>query len=362
VLCCAVLCCAVLQIYPDTTNTDQRYMRNRLRLSVFPLLQSINQAAVMHICNAADIVKQESDLMNRLAHEQLAAALVPCHVVEAPQQQRGETTAEGEPVGGLQATASCPVRPQGTANAAQSTAAAKAGGSGSSSAGAAAPATTGRGGRTSAQVAAGETGGAAGVAFCGSYSAGLATVPWQLQQHTTAAAHMGPYINQVFEQQADTSLQQQQNLDSRQQLIQPPPSQQQQQQQSGQQGSSLYLNGLRVSVLAQQHPALQRRVVQLWLSQQTSRSVGFTHVEEVLQLLRSGVGTGIRTSTLWGSSCVLRYKQLLLLLDAATVQQVLSRKLQVGCVSVDAAGLQGLAAWVHTQQHAGKHSVGEVLS
>jgi hypothetical protein len=97
------------------------------------------------------------------------------------------------------------------------------------------------------------------------------------------------------------------------------------------------LQALPVPALGNMHPALQRRVIQLWLSQHTRKSVTHLQVREVLQLLQPGHGTGSKTSTMWRSSYVMRYQQLLLVLDAPMVQELLSGRLQVQRDVTDAA-------------------------
>ena len=42
----------------DSTNSERTYLRNRIRLDVIPLLQSINPSAVEHLCLAQDYVRE----------------------------------------------------------------------------------------------------------------------------------------------------------------------------------------------------------------------------------------------------------------------------------------------------------------
>lgn len=224
----AARCCA-LQIYPDSTNTDPRYVRNRLRLSVFPLLQGINSAAVNHICNAAEVARLEGQLVEALARVQLTAAAVHCRLVSTP----------------------------------------------------------------------------------------------DLQQQDSASLRLGVLLiaqQQLSAQHASTPLAQQRQQGRVQEQTGALP---------GASSAGLHVQALRVPALSDLHPALQRKVVHLWLSKHTARYVGSRHVGEVLDLLRPGQSTGDKTSTLWGSSCVLRHRQLLLVLDAASVRQVLAGELRV---------------------------------
>jgi hypothetical protein len=256
--CHAVRCCA-LQIYSDSTNTDTRYVRNRLRLSVFPLLQGINSAAVDHICSTAEIARLEGQLVEALAHVQLTAAAVHCRLASTAdlQQQQQQDSAYLR----------------------------------------------------------------------------LGVCIAQRQQHhqdELSAQQAWTPLAQQQQQQQDRVQEQQQQQEQQEQQQQ---EQQQQdrvlQEQTGASPAGLYVQALRVPALAELHPALQRMVVHLWLSQHTPRSVSSRHVGEVLNLLRPGRSTGDKTSTLWGSSCVLRHRQLLVVLDAAKVRQVRAGELHV---------------------------------
>jgi hypothetical protein len=84
------------------------------------------------------------------------------------------------------------------------------------------------------------------------------------------------------------------------------------------------------------HPAVQGRVIHMWMSAQTSRSVRLSQVQEVQQLLQhkqqKGQSSGAKTSTLWDSSCVMQHQGLLMLLDGHSVEQVSAGHLQVKLV------------------------------
>lgn len=67
---------AGLEPYPDSTNQDVRYSRNRIRLEVLPLLHShINSAAELHVARTAELLRAESELLDQLA----VAALERCY-------------------------------------------------------------------------------------------------------------------------------------------------------------------------------------------------------------------------------------------------------------------------------------------
>ncbi len=68
-------CCQALQlpIWPDASNEDLRLTRNRIRNRVLPELEQVNGAAVAHMAACAQHLAEESDLLDRLAQEALAA-------------------------------------------------------------------------------------------------------------------------------------------------------------------------------------------------------------------------------------------------------------------------------------------------
>ncbi len=63
----------------DETNLDLSYARNRLRLSLWPELQTINPALTAHICRTADILRSENDYLDGEA-----AALLPSDGTSVP--------------------------------------------------------------------------------------------------------------------------------------------------------------------------------------------------------------------------------------------------------------------------------------
>ena len=66
-------CCQALKlpIWPDASNEDQRFTRNRIRNRVLPELEQINGAAVAHMAACAQQLAEESDLLDQLAQEAL---------------------------------------------------------------------------------------------------------------------------------------------------------------------------------------------------------------------------------------------------------------------------------------------------
>lgn len=274
-----------LQIYADITNTDQRYMRNRLRLSVFPQLQGINSAAVEHICSLAEIARLEDGLLNNLAANQLAAAQVCCHLVEAtpveePVQQRG---LQGSPAVAAVATQPRPLEATMQTDCHPSAAA------------------------------------AAATSVCADKPAQTTLQQDASLQHrrSSQGAEIQPAAEQCCqydhqEQEQGFAVRQHHQNHHQQQCHQPIAS-----------ADTEPVGALQVSVLLQQHPALQRRVVHMWLAQQTGRAVRTSQVQEVLALLRPDRHTGDKTSTLWRSSCVLRHQELLLLLNVHALRQLM---------------------------------------
>lgn len=80
----------------DSTNALDRYSRNRLRHRVLPVLQELNAAAAANIARAAAIAGAESDYLDALAKERMAAlrakegeaALPLAHLLAAPEVLR----------------------------------------------------------------------------------------------------------------------------------------------------------------------------------------------------------------------------------------------------------------------------------
>ena len=57
----------------DSTNADTQYARNFVRAEILPALEKINQRAVENICRGAEIMARESDYLQGLALERMAA-------------------------------------------------------------------------------------------------------------------------------------------------------------------------------------------------------------------------------------------------------------------------------------------------
>ena len=57
----------------DSTNADTQYARNFVRAEILPALEKINQRAVENICRGAEIMARESDYLQSLALERMAA-------------------------------------------------------------------------------------------------------------------------------------------------------------------------------------------------------------------------------------------------------------------------------------------------
>ena len=68
-------CCQALQlpVWPDASNEDQRFTRNRIRQRILPELEQVNGAAVAHMATCAQQLAEESDLLDQLAHDALSA-------------------------------------------------------------------------------------------------------------------------------------------------------------------------------------------------------------------------------------------------------------------------------------------------
>jgi hypothetical protein len=280
-----------VQVYPDSTNLDQCYVRNKLRLAVFPLLQEINPAAADHICSAAEIAQLEWQLVDELARGQLAAAAGFCRIVSRSKHAEPQEQQQQQHQGGhhLQQHQQRRWRPE-----------------------------------QEHQVPAvalshwlhGGIGSGSFAMFDGLELVPRLPLQGPQQLGGAAAFEASAAHSELISVQPRRSARQQQH-------------QQQAWDQAKAQLVDTQLQALSVTALRNMHPALQRRVVQLWLSQHTPKSVTHLQVHEVLQLLQPGHDTGSKTSTLWRSSCVMRYRQLLLVLDASMGQELLSGQLQV---------------------------------
>ncbi|KAF6265066.1 hypothetical protein COO60DRAFT_1113856 [Scenedesmus sp. NREL 46B-D3] len=86
---------------------------------------------------------------------------------------------------------------------------------------------------------------------------------------------------------------------------------------------------LSISSLQALPRALKARVVRAWLQQQLPTALTYAAVQEVLGLLQPGQGSGKRTGSLWGSSCVMRHRQLLVLLDGGGAGRLLAGELRL---------------------------------
>ncbi|MGG6238139.1 tRNA lysidine(34) synthetase TilS [Nodosilinea sp. AN01ver1] len=67
-----------LPIWPDATNQDTRYARNRIRLELLPYLQEhFNPAAELTLANTAELLTAEVDLLETMAGELYERAVLP---------------------------------------------------------------------------------------------------------------------------------------------------------------------------------------------------------------------------------------------------------------------------------------------
>jgi hypothetical protein len=332
-------------------------MRNLLRLSVFPLLQQINPSVVHHICSTAEMLHMEAELLEDWTEGALAAALVPCHLVHSaeagsttqlqPRQQQQvqasvnerhqkQQQQEQEEQLPLLQRQPCLRKQQQQLQQEQH----------SSVQGMQSPLTTtvhGAGSKGASQR----------------WQKALSTAPMPLPGGQRHSVTQGYCLEQVFDCAEDLQRRQQQHHrqteQQQQQLGQQLEHAEPQQQGSDEQGASsqgrsLFLDAVDIPAVLSLHPALQLRVLHLWLSQQNPKCAKVSQVREVWRLLQQGRGTRAKTSTLWGSSYVMRYQQMLLVVDAVTGKLVLSGDVQVQRVRVDGGALQAAAAvW---QEHA----------
>lgn len=65
-----------LQPREDSSNQSRKYKRNLLRLEVMPLLEEVNSRYREHILQAADAIRQDELLLERLATEQLKQLII----------------------------------------------------------------------------------------------------------------------------------------------------------------------------------------------------------------------------------------------------------------------------------------------
>jgi hypothetical protein len=333
-------------------------MRNLLRLSVFPLLQQINPSVVHHICSTAEMLHMEAELLEDWTEGALATALVPCHLVYTakagittlsplplPQQQQQQAQAsvnerhqkQQQEQLPLQQRQPCLRKQQQQLQQEQQH---------SSVQGMLSPLTTtvhGAGSKGASQR----------------WQKGLSTAPMPLPGGQRHIVTQGYCLEQVFDcaedlqrrqQQQHRQTEQQQQFGQQLEHAEPPQQQGSDGQGASSQRRSMFLDAVDIPAVLSLHPALQLRVLHLWLSQQNPKCAKVAQVREVWRLLQQGKCTGAKSSTLWGSSYVMRYQQVLLVVDAVTGKQVLSGDVQVQRVSVDVGALQAAAAvW---QEHA----------
>ena len=65
-----------LEYRTDPTNFDLKYPRNRIRHDIIPAFRRINERYREHIAQLADIVREESDLIENIAREKLSKVLI----------------------------------------------------------------------------------------------------------------------------------------------------------------------------------------------------------------------------------------------------------------------------------------------
>jgi tRNA(Ile)-lysidine synthase len=65
-----------LQPREDSSNSSRKYKRNLLRLEVIPLLEEVNSRYREHILQAAEAIRQDESLLERLAREQLKLLII----------------------------------------------------------------------------------------------------------------------------------------------------------------------------------------------------------------------------------------------------------------------------------------------
>ncbi|WIA17839.1 hypothetical protein OEZ85_009345 [Tetradesmus obliquus] len=216
------------QFWEDSTNSDQRFTRNRVRLSVLPLLTAINARAVQHIAVASEVLQAEDELLESMALHELRAAsrhysLLPVPAAAQQQQQQDQQQQQQQEQQQEQ--------------------------------------------RRRRQR--------------------------QRQRPTSLKAQASVWCKglQAVSHKSGTAL------------------------------SIFYLQGL--------PRALKARVARAWLQQQLPTAPTYLAIQEVLGLLQPGQGSGQRTGSLWGSSCVMRHGQLLVLLDGADASSLHAGRLRL---------------------------------
>ncbi|WIA38141.1 hypothetical protein OEZ86_001499 [Tetradesmus obliquus] len=236
------------QFWEDSTNSDQRFTRNRVRLSVLPLLTAINARAVQHIAAASEVLQAEDELLESMALHELRAAsrhysLLPVPAAAQQQQQQDQQQQQQQEQQQEQRRRRQRQRQRPTS--------------------------------LKAQVIEGE----------------------HMPSHPSAA------IAGMF--QASVWCKGLQAVSHK----------------SGTALSIFYLQGL--------PRALKARVARAWLQQQLPTAPTYLAIQEVLGLLQPGQGSGQCTGSLWGSSCVMRHGQLLVLLDGADASSLHAGRLRL---------------------------------
>jgi Tfp pilus assembly protein PilE len=266
-------CLLSVQFWEDSTNSDQQYTRNRLRLSVLPQLTSVNTRAVQHIAAASELLQAEDELLEAMALRELHAAarqysLLPMPAVAQEQQQQQQRRRQRRRLATPRLT---PFAVEAVTVAAVPTAATAACSSSSSS------------------------------------SSSSSVASWGVNGLCPAAADMPSHPS------ADIAG-----------MFQP----------------TVWFKGLQavchksgtalsIPFLQDLPRALKARVVRAWLQQQLPTAPTYLAVQEVLGLLHLGQGSGQRTGSLWGSSCVMRHSQLLVLLDGGDAEGLHAGRLRL---------------------------------
>jgi hypothetical protein len=244
-----------LQFWEDSTNSDQRYARNRVRLSVLPQLMAVNARAVQHIAASSELLQAEDELLEALALQELQMAsvqytLLPTPAVTPQQQQQQQQQQQR----------------------------------------AAAPPCT-----------------AADTTSSSSSSSGGGVATWDVSGLWPGVSDMPLHPS------ADIAGMFQATVWCK-----------------GLQAVSFHSGtALNISSLQSLPRALEARVVRAWLQQLLPSAPTYLAVHEVLGLLQPGQGSGRRTGSLWGRSCVMRHKQLLVLLESCDAAKLHAGELRL---------------------------------
>jgi hypothetical protein len=285
-----------MKYWEDSTNVDQRYARNRLRLSVFPELVSINQQAIKNMSQASELLRADGEFLDAMAQRTLQDSTCSVHLVptaaaqgkkvwpslwsdEGSQQQQGAEAAAGAPgLTGSSATLS--------------------------------PGST----------VAGVCAQAAGGADCAHHTVGSQqdafkmtafAINWELEgcqcsSSSTSGGSSGTTIKSSAGSSSSSNL-----YDSSAPSV----------------GGILH-EALPLRAVAALPVSLARRVLRGWLSRKATKHVTFSMLSEVLRLVQHGTHSS-KTSTLWGAQCVLLHRRLLLLVDDREAELLLTQQLAV---------------------------------